>query len=857
MMEIQRIVPTILFSALTVAAPVAMAGSYEQQTIPLKWLQPLVPENAPEPNYPDYDKNNTLEKARAQVAAGEYRRALVTLGSVKGPKPIDIALLKGEACLWLGRPERALGILGDPAVADDPSIITLRARVLASRGDWAGAIDAAQQAIAKDARLIAPRYYLGFYKEQQGDIAGAKAAYQWFMDPPQNFLDQWLGHRDSFSSAEVVTYIGRALDRWATLNMAYQTNQSLHNILMTMFVRAYDVIDTRYWAAHQAAAEYFVLHDDPAQAFEELQKVFAANPYSVEAWALGGKIAIAQYNFDAVDQAVMAIRQVNPDSIDADLLQARNYLLQRVPKLAMPALQRVLAREPKNIEALGLLAGTYALLLQDDKSAEVLKQADAIEPTSAMAYYEIAEQLSAMRQYPRAIAMYKIAVERAPWWAAARNGLGLIYTQSGDEDDSRITLDAAHEIDPFNVRTTNYLRLLDQMDKFTRKESAHFVVIYDAQEDPIIPEYFSDYLESIYTVVCGEFHYEPKVKTLIEVFPTHDAFSVRTTGAPWIATVGASTGRVIAMVAPRKGEHTLGPFNWAQVLRHEFTHTVTLGQTDNRIAHWFTEGLAVQQEHSPVRWEWVPMLYQAVTKHELFKMDELTWGFIRPRRPIDRQLAYAESSWICQYIEQTYGHDAILQMLEQFRLGHGQDEVFQIVLHKSETDFFAEFSHWCEAQVAKWGYDAETSKQYADLRGQAEKLVQDHQYAAAVPLYEKIVQMRPVDLLPHQRLAGLYLNKAVHEPEKTAEQLDILAAVDIKNNMYTKGAARVYLALGKLDLATERARTAVYIDPYDMDAHKMLADLYEKSAKSDGLDRENRVIEELQNWLDRNNSDAK
>ena len=66
--------------------------------------------------------------------------------------------------------------------------------------------------------------------------------------------------------------------------------------------------------------------------------------------------------------------------------------------------------------------------------------------------------------------MYKIAIERAPWWTSARNGLGLLYTQSGDEDQARITLDAAHTIDPFNLQTTNYLRLLDDLAKFARKE---------------------------------------------------------------------------------------------------------------------------------------------------------------------------------------------------------------------------------------------------------------------------------------------------------------------------------------------------------------------------------------------------
>src|SRR5262249_41366943 len=159
-------------------------------------------------------------------------------------------------------------------------------------------------------------------------------------------------------------------------------------------------------------------------------------------------------------------------------------------------------------------------------------------------------------------------------------GLGLLYTQSGDEDDAQATLDAAHELDPFNLRTTNYLRLLEDLNKFARKETANFIVLYDPDSDPVIPEYFSEYLESIHDAVAGKYRATPPKKTMIEVFPTHDAFSVRTTGTPWIGTVGASTGRVIALVAPRAGENTLGPFNWSQVLRHEYTHTVTLAATD-------------------------------------------------------------------------------------------------------------------------------------------------------------------------------------------------------------------------------------------------------------------------------------
>jgi tetratricopeptide (TPR) repeat protein len=316
---------------------------------------------------------------------------------------------------------------------------------------------------------------------------------------------------------------------------------------------------------------------------------------------------------------------------------------------------------------------------------------------------------------------------------------------------------------------------------------------------------------------------------------------VRTTGSPWIGTVGASTGSIIAMVAPRKGDQTMGSFNWAQVLRHEFTHTVTLAATDNRIAHWLTEGLAVMEEHAPLHWEWVPMLYAAVTQHKLFTMDNLTWGFIRPKKPEDRALAYAESFWICTYIEATYGHDKILAMLDQFRQGKEQDEVFPLILGKSMDQFQADFFAWCDKQVASWGYDKTTSRKYQLLATTGDAQIKNKNYDAAVKTWEEIVKLRPVDSMPHMRLAALYL--ITGQQDKAIEQLDILDKVTIYDNKYALRIAGLYRDMKDLDRAIPYAQRAVYINPYDLKAHKMLAEFLETAGKDPtNLEREKRVI---------------
>lgn len=842
----------LLSAAILLAWP-AVSGAADVDdiingTAPQKWLKAIEPEDLPPVDVRPYD--TPLDIARKQVYAGHYRAAIYRLYDIKQGDPATIALLRAQADLALGRYDNALAALDKAGPDSQGDIAVMRGRVLREMGRADEALKVLKQAVIDHAQLPAAHFELGQLAEELGDFPLAIASYGWFNDRPQAFFDRWMTSKDdpAFASAQQLITVGQALDRWATLTGAYKDNTRLHNEILAMFVRAYDVVERRYGPAHVAAAAFFLNHDDMENAVEELGAALEENPQSMPAMRLYGRMMIDNYNFDGGDKVIAAMRQVNPTSYQANLLETRNLLQQRQPAQAQAVVQKVLAVRPHDLEALGLLASCQALALKDDQLRQTLKQADEICPTSAVALFEVAEQLGNMRQYPRAAEMYQQAIQRAPWWNDARNGLGLLYTQSGDEDLARTVLEQAHAMDPFSMRTTNYLRLLDGLSKFSTSETEHFIVMYDSTVDPVIPEYFGRYLESIHQAVCATFKAEPTRKTLIEVFPTHAAFSVRTTGAPWIGTVGASTGRVIAMVSPRNGKNTMGAFNWAQVLRHEYTHTVTLAATDNRIAHWFTEGLAVQQERSPMQWEWVPMLYSAVNKHQLFRMNQLTWGFVRPRRPIDRQLAYAESSWVCQYIEEKYGHQTILDMMQAFKDGASELEVFPRVLHMSDEEFTEQFFAWTKQQVDTWGYDPETSEKYTALRTQAEQLTKSRQYDQAAVAWEQIVTLRPMDALPHQRLAGVYL--AGKHPDKALEHLKILSKVEIRDNRYDKMAARICRDENDLTTAQQYALDAVYTDPYDLSAHQLLAEILEKIGPSEDLDREKRVIPILQKWLD-------
>src|SRR5207244_2135098 len=114
--------------------------------------------------------------------------------------------------------------------------------------------------------------------------------------------------------------VGRALDRWAALTNAYQNDPSLHDRLLNVFVRAYDVVDRDYWPARVAAAEFFLSHDNDQGAMQELAAASKLARGDARVAELLGLVSLSHFNFDAADGAVVAMRRVNRDDVRAELL---------------------------------------------------------------------------------------------------------------------------------------------------------------------------------------------------------------------------------------------------------------------------------------------------------------------------------------------------------------------------------------------------------------------------------------------------------------------------------------------------------------------------------------------------------
>ena len=639
----------------------------------------------------------SFEKAHNRYMAGQYKSAIKLFDEILTATPDEgpARVGKARAQQAMGRTEAALETLAAPP-ADNAAWLLMRAELLSSQGDYADAIALANQAYELNT-LWAPavRDY-GQLLKKVGRDDDALTVFEQVTDI--------VADGDYREDAAQLVAIGEILQVYSEMK-GLRASEQANNIFNNYFQVAYQDVDRGYWPAHMAAGWFALEKHRIKTASDEFGAALMLNPNIPEAHLGLGVIALSQWNFEGCLAEVKTALATNPNLADAHVLRTMCLLQWRRYDQATDAVAKVLELNPNHIEALSL-AAALAVRGGDVELAKTYSdRVAAIDSRCETLPLAIAEWLSAGRQFDEAHGYYQEAVLMAPASASAWTGLGELYMQVGREADAKEAFEKAHEIDDFRADIVNYLGLLDDMELYDVYETEHFIVKVDGDYDAVLLELVAAEAERIYSDVCTDFGHEPEVKTIIEIFPDHMDFSVRLTGRGWLGTVGACTGNVIVLVTPHEERGDFGTYNWANVLRHEFAHTVTLSATDNRIPHWYTEACAVWQQPDRQGFDAVAQLIAAVREDRLFQVKELDWGFVRPKRAGDRSLAYAQSEWILEYIIETQGYDKVTEMLVAFREGKTQTEVFAEVLGTSEHGFDLAFNKWAREQVEAWGFD--------------------------------------------------------------------------------------------------------------------------------------------------------
>lgn len=722
------------------------------------------------------EKGTSLEAARKNYLHGHYELSAKTCRKLlKGEVDrVAVSVALAEALAEMGKyddAEKALDSVAEPGGADARWQVA-KAKLLNIRGQYEQALTHAGKAHRLDpAHAPAIRLH-GLLLETLGKPKEALKVYE--------TLSVVIDRNRYLDDPEALVALGEMLEQRGVLR-GEKASRVADNALNNYIRRAYTHADKDYWPAKVAAGWFALRKHRTKMAYEEFKGALAQNRHCADAMVGQGVCLLSMKRFEQVLALADKALKANPKHADAHLLKAHCYMRWKKYDEVAPELEASLKLNPNHIQALSLMAALHHVQYEPEKAQPYVQRVLAINPKNAEVYNTIGEQLTAVRQFDLAEKHFKTAMANAPYLAEPPTSLGLLYMQTGQEDRARELLAKAHKLDDYRSDVVNYLKVLNQMADYAVRETEHFIIKVDGKHDAVLLDIVAEYMESIYEEVCSDYSYEPERKTIIEIFPTQQMFSLRLSGRGWIPTVGACTGPVIVLTAPSRGELTpLGTHNWAVVLRHEFTHAVTLGGTRNRIPHWFTEACAVWQQPDKRSYKNVKVLATAMRKNQFMPISELSWGFTRPKRRGQRHLAYQQSELVKDYIIRTHGYDAISKMLTGYREGQTQAEIFTNVLGVSEKQFDKKFQAWAKEEIASWGFDVTPAPDVKKAQAAAKKNPDDADAQAqlAEALHEK----------GQAKKAAAAAEKALAIDENNELALEVLAISLLKQKEHEKAA---------------------------------------------------------------------
>jgi tetratricopeptide (TPR) repeat protein len=436
------------------------------------------------------------------------------------------------------------------------------------------------------------------------------------------------------------------------------------------------------------------------------------------------------------------------------------------------------------------------------------------------------------RRYREAIDMYQRAVDIEPTLAPAHEELGINLLRDNQVSRARRHLEIAYSEDPFSPQAVNTLRLLDSFDNFSLVHDPDHpqpgilpitLRLHDDEAAAIAPYAIKLTRDSI-DVFTERYGFTLQEPVIVEMYPDHEDFAVRTAGMPGIGILGATFGYVVAMDSP--SARPTSQFQWGTTLWHEMAHVFTLEATNHLVPRWFSEGVSVFEEwqSGPTPGVRIPMsVYGAMSDDKFLPIAELDEGFIRPTYEEQVIVSYMQAGLVCQFINDEFGEHKLRELLSAFGDGLDTDEAISRVFQQSPTDFDDAF-------------DAFVTREHGAIIDNLDDWQRTHQSIGERVIEEEwdaIIDLavHSIDLLPwyvEPDSAYIALARAYDELDRRDEATTTLLRF-WRTGGYDPGTLRQLGSwlneAGRTNEAIDVLQTVNLVDPLDQSLHGELGDL--------------------------------
>lgn len=454
-----------------------------------------------------------------------------------------------------------------------------------------------------------------------------------------------------------------------------------------------------------------------------------------------GLAEVAAGRFDARARAIAkSVLERVPDHPGARFVLARAALtvgdVATGRELTLPVVE---SDDPgARLEAMALLAA--ADHLEGEIPSPWTGQAVEESPYHGTVFETIAHFYVITRRYEEAVAMLERAVEVDPRLYSAHAALGINLLRVNRFDDAQRHLARSFEGDPYDSEVVNTLRMLDSLHRFDLTEDTRLVLRTHQDETGALEGYVRRLLDDAIPGMGARYGHVVEEPVVIELYPHHDDFAVRTSGLPGLGILGATFGDVIAMDSPSARGIDDG-FDWASALWHEIAHVVTLNATDNLVSRWFSEGISVLEEWrtGPSRSRSVPLEFiEAAQAGRLLPVEELDGGFMQPDTPDRVALSYVQAGLLCEYVEDTWGVAALARVLGAYADGSDTPGAIRSGLELAPAELDEAFEAHMDARFG----DVDLDRFRAKVRASSGHL-QDEEWSAAADAAREATFIHP------------------------------------------------------------------------------------------------------------------
>ncbi len=561
------------------------------------------------------------------------------------------------------------------------------------------------------------------------------------------------------------------------------------------------------------------------EAVDLFNEALQRDPANAQAYLGLALVSAAGFDSNAGEYAAKALA-LDPKLVEAHELMANLALEDAKTQQALAEADKAIALSNEALEAMAVRAAVEVLADRTAESDAWFAKIRAVNPSYGEGYALVGHHLVLHMRYEDGVTYYRKAIEADPKLWSARSQLGINLMRLGQEEEPLRQLEMSYNNGQRDAATVNSLRLLDSYKNFVIYRDDTTILKLRKNEAELLRPYFEAELHKAMATYEKKYKMKLPGPVQVEVYPDHEDFAVRTMGMPGLGALGVTFGEVVAMDSPSARKP--GDFNWGATLWHEMSHVYILSATNHRVPRWFTEGLAVHEEGeaSP---EWsdrlTPEILLAIRDKKLLPVAQMDQGFIFPEYPSQVVVSYFQAGSICDYINERWGDDKLLEMVRSFAKLQTTPEVIQNDLQMSPEDFDKAYIAWLQKHVGKTAADFDAwAKGLKDLAGMAkadhdgvvkaapEELRRYPQYVGDANAYEFLAdaqlakgdkQGAMVTLTEYQKMGGQSpetLSQLASLQEELGHAKEAAATLDRINYIYPESEG-LHRHLGELWLA--------------------------------------------------------